>query len=38
MLFVRKTQDMLHLYDYMRVTGPQIFLTFVTRSLLKLIE
>jgi len=38
MLFVRKIQDMLHLYDFMGVTGPQKILTFVIGPLHKLIE
>jgi len=38
MSFVRKIQDMLHLYDFMGVTGPQKILTFVTGLLLKIIE
>jgi len=37
MLFVRKIQDMLHLYDFMVVTGPQRILILITGHLLKLI-
>jgi len=36
--FVRKIQDMSHLHDFMGVTGPQKFLTFVTGPFLKIIE
>ena len=35
---VRKIEDMLHLYDFMGVTGPQQFFTFVTGPLLEIIE
>jgi len=38
MFFVRKIEDMLHLYDFMGVTGSQQFLTFVTGPLLEIIE
>jgi len=38
MFFVRKIEDMLHLYDFMGVTEPQQFFTFVSGPLLEIIE
>jgi len=38
MFFVRKIKDMVHLYDFMEVTAPQQFFTFVTGPLLEIIE
>jgi len=38
MFFVRKIQEMSHLNDFMGVTGPRKFLTFVTGPFLKIIE
>jgi len=38
MFFVRKIEDMVHLYDFMGVTGPQKLLTFVTGPFLEVIE
>jgi len=36
--FVRKTQDLSHLHDFMAVTEPRKILTFVTGPFLKIIE
>jgi len=38
MFFVRKTEDMLHLYGFMVGTRPQGILTFVTGLLLEVID
>jgi len=38
MFFVRKIDDMLHFYDFMGVTGPQQFSTFVTGLLLEITQ
>jgi len=38
MFFVRKIEDILHLYGFMGVAGPQQFFTFVTGPLLEIIE
>jgi len=36
--FVRKIKEMVHLYHFLGVTGPQQFWTFVTGALLEKIE
>jgi len=38
MFFVRKIKDMPHFYDFIGVTGPQQFFTFVTGPLYEIIE
>ena len=38
MFFLRKIEDMVHVYHFMGVTGPQQFFTFVTGPLLEIIK